>query len=247
MKKIIIVTLMLVSAIISFVLLNQKLLIYNSEKNIDKIRKDYIKDNVTVKEIDFNEIKNVNEDVIAWIKIPNTTVNYPILQSKIRDNYYLDRDIKKIKNKRPGSIYINSNNTSDFSDNNTIIYGHNFSEKNTNGKTIMFSDLKKYLDKDFFDQNNEIIIYTPSHTYTYEIFAAVTYNNILIPSMYDFDNENDYESFINSLYNKNFHNNNYSKKKVTRDDKIITLSTCTIDYNYDYRYLIVAALVNEEQ
>ena len=196
--------------------------------------------------IDFDAAWEINQDIIAWIKIPNTTVDYPILQSPDEDNYYMDHDIHKVQNSLPGSIYINLNNHADLTDNNTIIYGHNIHMSRDGGKSSMFGDLEKYYDKAFFEENQEIIIYTPKHIYTYEIFAAVTYNNKLIPALYDLDEKNGYQNFLDSLYKTNGKKDNYSARSVTVEDRIITLSTCTIDHNHNYRYLVVAVLVEEK-
>ncbi|NLB53745.1 MAG: sortase [Syntrophomonadaceae bacterium] len=218
-----------------------------SEKTIKiPIAEDKIKETTTDIPIDFDAAWEVNQDIIAWIKIPNTTVDYPILQSPDEDNYYMNHDIQKVKNRIPGSIYINLNNSADLTDNNTIIYGHNIHMSSDDGKGSMFGDLEKYYDKEFFEENQEIIIYTPQYIYIYEIFAAVTYNNKLIPALYDLDRKNGYQDFLDSLYNTNGEKDNYSARAVTVGDRIITLSTCTIDHDHNYRYLVTAVLVEEK-
>ncbi len=220
--------------------IHSKLASRNSEKVIEEIKPDA---NIP---IDFEAIWEINKDVIAWIKIPDTTVDYPILQSPDEDNYYMDHDIEDVQNWIPGSIYINLNNSPELTDNNTVIYGHNVHMASDNGKGTMFGDLEKYYEEDFFNENKEIIIYTPEHIYTYEIFAAVTYNNKLIPALYDLNDENGYQAFIDSVYKTHMLRDNYTDRVVTSEDKIITLSTCTIDHDHDYRFLVTAVLVGKE-
>lgn len=231
-------------------IIHSKLASWNSERAIDAIKEkkaeDKIKETSVDIPIDFDAAWEVNQDVIAWIKIPNTTVDYPILQSPDEDNYYMDRNIQRVQSRIPGSIYINLNNSADLTDNNTVIYGHNIHMSSDDGKGSMFGDLEKYYDKAFFKENQEVIIYTPKHIYTYEIFAAVTYNNKLIPALYNLDEKNGYQDFLDSLYNTNGKKDNYSDRAVTVKDRIITLSTCTIDHDHDYRYLVTAVLVEEE-
>ena len=86
--------------------------------------------------IDVKKLKEVNSDVKGWISIPNTNINYPILQGS-NNNYYLNRDINKEYN-RNGSIFMDYRNH-EFNDNNTIIYGHNMNTE------AMFSDLIKII------------------------------------------------------------------------------------------------------
>lgn len=227
-------------------IIHSKLASRNSEKAINTIKKENIKKNSVNIPINFEAAWKVNQDIIAWIKIPNTKIDYPILQNPDEDNYYLHRNIERVKSIIPGSIYINLNNNANLTDNNTIIYGHNFRMSGKDSKNSMFCDLEKYYDKTFFEENQEIIIYTPKHIYTYEIFAAVTYNNKLIPALYNLDEKDGYQDFLDSLYNTNGKKDNYSDRTVTVEDRIITLSTCTIDQNHNYRYLVTAALVKKE-
>ncbi|MBK5252996.1 MAG: class B sortase [Peptostreptococcaceae bacterium] len=225
-------------------IINSKLASNRSEKAVDEL-KEKVVEKVDIP-IDFEAAWDVNEDVIAWITIPNTTVDYPLLQSPDEDNYYVNHDLNKVENWIPGSIYINLTNSSDLTDNNTVIYGHNVHMASDNGQGTMFGDLQKFYDEEFFKENKEIIIYTPEHIYTYEIFAAVTYNNKLITALYDLDDKDGYQAFLDSLNNTNMARDNYTDKEVTVDDKIITLSTCTIDHDHDYRFLITAVLVDEQ-
>ncbi|HZK09963.1 MAG TPA: class B sortase [Clostridia bacterium] len=200
----------------------------SSEEVLDKIKQsevvaekiDRIKATEEVEEaalvipIDFDAAWQINEDAIAWIKIPNTTVDYPILQSPDEDNYYSDHDIEKIQHWIPGSIYINLNNSPDLSDRNTIIYGHNVHVLSGDGTGTMFGDLVKYYEEEFFQKNKEIIIYTPQNKLSYEIFAAVTYNNKSIPDLYDLDTREGHQDFLQSIYNTNMKTDLYSDKEV---------------------------------
>lgn len=105
------------------------------------------------KDIDWGGLKAANPDVIAWIEIPGTVIDYPVMQSDIAD-YYLHVNFEK-KKYSAGSIFMETLNHSDFSDKNTIIYGHNMK----NGS--MFSCLKNYLNEDFNKEHPYVLIYTP--------------------------------------------------------------------------------------
>ena len=92
--------------------------------------------------IDFSSLKEKNSEVYAWIRIPDTQVDYPILQRASDDLYYLDHTIDGAEG-LPGSIYTQSLNAQDFSDKNTVIYGHNMRDE------TMFGGLKSYMDESY--------------------------------------------------------------------------------------------------
>lgn len=114
-------------------------------------------------QVDFTKLKEVNKDIIAWIKIENTCINYPILQGET-DEYYLRRDIYK-NYSISGSIFVDSNINCDFTDENTVIYGHNMKT----GR--MFADLHKIHSGEL---GTDIIIeiYTEEKAFRYKVISA---------------------------------------------------------------------------
>lgn len=189
--------------------------------------------------IDFKALQEENSDVCAWIKVDGTVVDYPILQSAIDadDNFYLDHDIAGEK-KRAGSIYIQKLNDKEFDDPNTLIYGHNM----LNG--TMFGQLKKFRNKNFFNENRNIYIYTPNHILKYEIISAFIYDDRHILNSFNFDIENECKEFFDECINpKSVTKQVLEGATLDTDDKIITLSTCTS--NDSERYLVVGKLVSD--
>lgn len=206
----------------------------SSEKSILETPTEELADNP----IDFLKLKEENNEVVGWIQIPNMVIDYPILQSgpETAEDFYLDKDMYK-KKKSAGSIYIQKMNFADFSDPNTLIYGHNM----LNGS--MFGTLKKFRNKQFFDENDTIKIYTPGQILTYKIYSAFVYDSRHILASFDFRREDDYQKFIDITLNPDAIVQNVREGvEVTTKDKIITLSTCTNDDNE--RYLVVAVLVD---
>ncbi len=114
--------------------------------------------------VDFQKLKEINSDVIGWIYIPGTKINYPIVQRQ-DNSYYLTHDINK-KYNILGSIFMNSSNHSDFSDSNTILFGHNNHQDN-----LMFTDLKEIYDGNLGNQL-DIYIYTEEKNYIYQIYSV---------------------------------------------------------------------------
>lgn len=188
--------------------------------------------------IDFKSLKKDNKDIYAWIKIPGTIVDYPILQDAEDDSYYLEHTVEGKKG-LPGSIYTEALNNTDFSDRNTVIYGHNMKDGS------MFGDLALYMDSSYMKENSKILIYTPEHIYTYKVFAAVTYDNRHILYNFDFSKNEGVSEFLDSIGSvRNMNSYIDEDVKVSSSDRIITLSTCTADKNQ--RFLVEAVLIDEQ-
>ncbi|MBR4981146.1 MAG: class B sortase [Lachnospiraceae bacterium] len=170
--------------------------------------------------IDFESLWEINKDVYAWITIPGTIIDYPILQHETDDSYYLNHTIEGVEG-FPGCIYTERKNSKDFTDNNTVIYGHNL----RNGK--MFTELHKFRDENFFSQNDIIYIYTPTKQLTYKIFAAYLYDDRHLMNSFDFSDSKVYAKYLTEIQNMNSVDVNLRKEiKITDTDKIITLITC---------------------
>lgn len=171
--------------------------------------------------IDFASLWEINKDVYAWISIPGTIIDYPILQHETDDSYYLNYNIDGTEG-FPGCIYTEKVNSKDFTDNNTAIYGHDM----RNG--TMFTDLHKFRDADFFEKNDTIYIYTPEEQLTYKIFASYLYDNRHLMNSFDFSDPEVYANYLTEIQNGDFEEMNLRKDiKIADTDKIITLITCT--------------------
>lgn len=189
--------------------------------------------------IDFQQLQKENPDIYAWIRIPDTTVDYPILQSETEDDDYYLFHTPEGKSGYPGSIYTEKYNSKDFQDFNTVIYGHKMRNH------TMFADLEYYEDLDYLKQHNMITIYTPDHIRTYQVFAAVTYDNRHIMYSFDFVNKEQRQAYLDSLKAvRNMATCWDDSVNVTTDDKIITLSTC--NGNDKQRFLVEAVLIDEK-
>jgi len=181
------------------------------------------------KEIDWNYLKSVNEDIIAWIEIEDTNISYPILKDK--DLYYLRHSFNKQYNSN-GSIFTTNNNP--FEDEETIVYGHNMK----NGS--MFSKLGNFLDEDFLYSHLKFKIYTPSKNYEAYIFSVYSIGVVTESSnikTLDFEERIDYYKNASK----------YSIDNVENIEKIVKLSTCSYinakTRPTDQRYYIIANLV----
>lgn len=161
--------------------------------------------------IDFDALLERNEDVIGWIYIPDTKIDEPILKGENNDSY-LRRDIDK-KKLIAGQIFIDEINSKDFSDDNTIIYGHNMK----NGSR--FHDIKKFIKQDYFDEHKIIYIYLPDGTINvYEAFSSKVINAVS-----DFYQKGiDYQTYINNALK----DADCTSEVSEEENPLILLSTC---------------------
>lgn len=190
--------------------------------------------------IDFGTLQAKNPDIYAWITVPGTNIDYPVLQktdtSDPYDNYYLNHTVDLTEG-LPGAIYSQGVNRRDFKDPVTVLYGHNLK----NGG--MFADLHQFEDKAFFEENSQIKIYTPKSAFTYEIFAAAEFSDALIPDAYDFSNRSELQRYLGDVWGCK--GNFRESTEVSKEQRILTLSTCYSDQD-EKRLLIVAVRIEEE-
>lgn len=190
--------------------------------------------------IDFAALQQQNPDVYAWIQVPGTEVDYPILQSSNDNTYYLNHTIDG-EEKKEGAIFTENYNTKTFEDPNTVIYGHDMK----NGS--MFQSIHKYMDRSFFDNNRDIVIYMPDQILHYKIFAAYLTDNRHLLMNYNFWSKDEYQQYLNSIFSMRDMNAFIdTSTEVTTEDKIITLSTCYAGISTQ-RYLVQAVLVSIEK
>ena len=179
-------------------------------------------------------VRAINKDAIGFIEIPGTWVNYPILQGPDND-YYLDKGLTK-EYDIGGSIFIDTGNSNNFTDDNTVIYGHHMYIDS------MFTALDNFKDQNFAENNRKIYITTLDGLKEYQVFSAYgapsTYNYRVLR----FGNKNDKPEYFNELKSKS--EVSLNTRPFASGDKIITLSTCAYDYD-DQRFVVQAMLVRE--
>ena len=197
-------------------------------------------DELPANPVDFPTLKAEHPDIYAWVTIPDTGINHPIVQSTTDDNYYLYHDLDG-NYTIYGSVFTQSMNATDFSDPVTVVYGHH----TDNG--TMFSDLRKFTDKDYFDAHDEMYVYTPGHILTYRIIAAYEYDNRHIMNSFDFSDPQvlaDYFAFV--LSPTSMQVNVREGTTLGPDDKIVQLSTC-VEGNSGSRYIVTGVLVGDQE
>lgn len=172
-----------------------------------------------IDDINFSELSHVNSDVVAWLIVDNTNINYPIVKTSDND-FYLNHNINKIKDSS-GWTFMDYRNSSNLDDENTIFYGHNLLNKTSFGS---ISNI--FTDKWFKKSNHSIVVVTPTGRFTYKIFSVYYSEPDTSYLQTNFSDNTQYLEFLNMLKDKSKYD---FSEKLTEDDKIITLSTCTDD------------------
>ncbi len=164
----------------------------------------------------FDKLISINSDTKAWLKVNNTNINYPVVQSS-DNSFYLNHDFNRDSNSN-GWIFVDYRNNMDNLDQNTIIYGHNVIGDS------MFSTLRYVLNESWYSNNENLNISfdLPSKKVTAQIFSIYVIDNTNDYLYINFSDE-DYINFINMIKGRSIHDFNID---YGIGDKMITLSTC---------------------
>ena len=208
----------------------------NNEIDEIKVDETKITDAVTKKMLQLQELKKENSDIVAWLEIPDTKINYPVLQTTDNE-YYLTHTYKK-ENSKDGSIFLDKDYDWDIPSSNLLIYGHN----NKNGN--MFQDLLKYEDESYYKNHPTIQFTTVDEDSTYEIIAVfksrVYYKSEKNVFRYYYfinaENEEEYNYYVEESKKASLYD---TGKTAEYGDQLLTLSTCEYSQE-DGRFVIVA-------
>ena len=217
---------------------------YNAKQESEQYTEVTSETQETVKNpVDFPSLQKKNDEIYAWLKVPGTKVDYPVVQSSKDDAFYLKHSALTKKWAASGAIYTEMVNSKAFDDRVTVIYGHNgYSD-------TMFTTLHNFEKKSFFDKHPKFYIYTPDSKLTYEIVSAFKYDNRHIMNSFDFRDNNAYNDFITMIQNPASTVKNVRKdldKSLTLNDNIVVLSTCFTNQRSN-RYLVCGVLVKNEK
>lgn len=190
----------------------------------------------TARMLKLEELQKINSDIVAYIQIEGTRINYPVVQGKDND-YYMRKTYKK-KYSKDGSLFLDKEYDWSIPSSNLLIYGHN----NGNGK--MFVDLMQYRKESFYKKHKTIRFTTNKEDAIYEIIAAfdsqVYYKSDKNVFRYYFfinaENEAQYNEYVNNSIKASLYN---TGKTAKYGDQLLTLSTCAYHVK-DGRFVVVA-------
>lgn len=181
---------------------------------------------------DFPTLLGMNPEVVGWIKIEDTHINYPVVQGSDNDKYIRTTLTGQYNN--AGSIFVDYRVESPFESRNTLIHGHNHRNQQ------MFHDLVKYKDKEYFDEHPYIMVYTPQGYHLYQIFSCYETSSTSKSYYVNLTDDGLYQSYLDYTVQQSAYDTGL---KVDITDKIITLSTCTNDWK-DGRFVIHAKQIS---
>lgn len=184
--------------------------------------------------VNFNELKAQNSDTVAWVRVNNTNIDFPVVKSS-DNNYYLKRNFKKQSN-GAGWIFADYRNSFDTLDKNTIVYGHN----RRNGS--MFSSLSQFVGNswNFENENSYFYFATENASYKAEIFSVYMMKASKLTISNNFSDEADFQNYVQGLKELSIRDFNV---EVSNLDNIVTLCTC--DNTNQNRIVVHAKLVEQ--
>lgn len=176
---------------------------------------DYIKLNLI--DVDFSELKNINNDIVSWIQVNGTNINYPVVQSD-NNNFYLNHSIDKSYNEA-GWVFMDYRNNPNIFSRNNIFYAHDRLDG------TMFGSLKNIIKTNWYNDSSNHIVRV-SNEKSNSLWQVFSVYQIPVTSDYietEFNSDNEYLEWLNMIKKRSIFNFNTS---ITSNDKIITLSTC---------------------
>lgn len=192
---------------------------------------DYI--NMNMINVDFNGLKRTNPDVVGWLKVNGTNINYPFVQSSDND-YYLTHSFNKSYN-GGGWVFLDYRNNGT-NNKNTIIYAHGRSDK------TMFGTLKNVLNNGWLNNTNNYVIKISTETENslWQVFSVYRIPTTSDYLQTNFNDDIEYQNFLDMIKDRSSHNFNTN---VASTDNILTLSTC---YNNSDKMVVHAKLIKKE-
>ncbi|NLU35414.1 MAG: class B sortase [Clostridiales bacterium] len=181
----------------------------------------------------YKALLEINPDVVGWVRVPNTVIDYPVVQAQDND-YYLRRDIYG-NYASAGAIFMDYRSDAQGRGRHIILYGHHMK----NG--TMFKELDKYKKKEFFDENNFVRFDSLFSEMKWEVFSVYVTETDFPYIQTDINSDEEYIAFLRMIKNRSMHQKDI---ELMQEDQILTLSTCSYEYD-DARLVVHARRVRE--
>lgn len=177
---------------------------------------------------DFNKLLRINPDTVGWISDDAGSLDYPIVQGSDNSFYLKHLFSKQIGSS--GCIFLDSRNSPDFSDANSIVYGHNMRIG------TMFGSLDKYRSRQYFEQHPTLMLYTPKKAIALQVFAGVTTSSKNVVYRMPLNSKTEMLSYAEWAQK---HSHFASNMNISSQDHLVTFVTCAYDFT-DARFILIA-------
>ena len=185
-----------------------------------------------VSEKDFAKLRQTMPDIVGWIRLDDSVIDYPVVQGE--DNEYYLKHFPDGTQNRFGSIMMDEANRGDFSDTVNILHGHHMRGGS------MFGGLHQYESREYWETHQTIRLMTPDGDYDVAVFAAYTVNGYTFTYPTNFDTEEDFNKFIHRAITSTPYDTGI---EVTFEDRLLMLSTCV--YTFDgARFIVLGKIVD---
>ena len=204
--------------------------------NTIEIEQSQVTEATTERMLQVKKLRDENLDIVGWIEIEGTNINYPVLQGN-DNSYYMNHNYKKEENTY-GSIFLDKDYDWSIPSSNLLLYGHNLQDGS------LFHDILNYKDESYYNQHPIVRFTTEKEDYEYEIIAAF-YSRVYYKSETDVfryyyfvnaENEEEYNEFVNDAKEASIYD---TGKTAEYGEQLITLSTCSYHIE-DGRFAVVA-------
>jgi sortase B len=182
--------------------------------------------------VDFDTLAEINPDIVGWIYIPGTNINYPVVQGRDND-YYLNHLFDGTVN-AAGCIFLDAANASEFTDPHTIIYGHHMKDD------TMFADLVRYKQGSFYQEHPTATLVTRDRVYTIQLFSGYVCDDWADAWKLDFGT-GEFETWLSQVCDRSYFR---CEAKPGPEDQILTLSTCTYEFE-DAKFVLHGYIVKD--
>lgn len=188
--------------------------------------------------VDFAQLQAEAPDIYAWLELPDTGIDDPVLQRAGADLFYNSHNAYG-QYYMCGAVFSQSAyNGRNFDSPMTVLYGHS----TVLGQPGAFMELNNYADEAYFDAHREMRVYMPDGVYVYRIFAACVHSNEHLLYCHDFSDETQFDAFFSSLTEDTSPDSHIDAEALPQaGDKVLTLSTC-YSANKNLRYLVMGVL-----
>jgi len=188
-----------------------------------------------IPDINFDALSEMNGSLVGWLYSPETVINYPVAQGE--DNFYYLNHLADGTENGNGCLFIDWKNAPDFSDENTVIYGHHMQS----GK--MFASLVSYADQAYFEEHPVVYLTTPTGKYKIELFSGYTTDRNSSAYTLRFSTQHEFAEWLREISDKSDFR---TSMRLSTEDHIVTLSTCAYSF-YDARYVVHGRLTLVEE